>query len=118
MNIKPLILSTGVALAAATSTSLAWAQTATAPASAAATQMPPPAAADMTEGEVRKVDKDTKRITLRHGEIKNLGMPGMTMVFHVKDPAMLEKVKAGDKVQFIAEKINGALTVTDIEAIR
>jgi len=71
-----------------------------------------------TEGEVRKVDLDAKKLTLRHGEIKNLGMPGMTMVFQVKDPAMLDKVKAGDKVRFTAEKINGAFTVTTLEAAK
>ena len=76
------------------------------------------ASADMSEGEVRKIDMETKKITLRHGEIKNLGMPGMTMVFQVKDPAMLDKVKAGDKVRFSAEKLNGALVVTNIEAVR
>ena len=71
--------------------------------------------ADMTEGEIRKVDKDNKKITIKHGEIKNLDMPGMTMVFQVKDPAMLDKVKTGDKVRFKAEKANGAIVVTDIQ---
>lgn len=71
--------------------------------------------ADMAEGEVRKVDKDAKKITLRHGEIKSLEMPPMTMVFQVKDAAMLEKVQAGDKVRFKAEKVDGAFTVTAIE---
>jgi len=70
---------------------------------------------DMTEGEVRKVDKDTKKITIRHGEIKNLDMPGMTMLFQVKDPAMLTQVKVGDKIDFVAEDINGALTVTKLQ---
>ncbi len=70
---------------------------------------------EMVAGEVRKVDKDTRKITLRHGEIKQLDMPAMTMVFQVKDPAMLEKVKAGDKVMFKAEGKGGALTVTEIE---
>lgn len=70
---------------------------------------------DMTEGEIRKVDMDNKKITIKHGEIKNLDMPGMTMVFQVKDPAMLDKVKAGDKVKFVAEKLGGALVVTDIQ---
>ena len=74
--------------------------------------------AAMAEGEVRKVDMDNKKFTLRHGEIKNLDMPGMTMVFHVKDPAMLGKVKAGDKVRFTAEKVDGAFTVTSIEAVK
>jgi Cu/Ag efflux protein CusF len=72
--------------------------------------------ADMTDGEVRKVDKENKKITLKHGEIKNLGMPGMTMVFQVKDPALLEKVEPGAKVRFAAEKSDsGAFVVTAIE---
>ena len=71
--------------------------------------------ADMTDGEVRKVDKDAKKITLRHGEIKNLDMPAMTMVFQVKDPGMLDKVQAGDKVRFKAEKVGSAFTVTAME---
>ena len=69
-----------------------------------------------TAGEVRKVDLETKKITLRHEEIKNLGMPQMTMVFQVKDHSLLERVKAGDKVRFAAEKIGGAYTITRIEA--
>lgn len=70
------------------------------------------------DGEVRKVDMDNKKLTLKHGEIKNLDMPGMTMVFQVKDPAMLQQVKAGDKVRFTAEKINGAFTITTLELAR
>ncbi len=73
------------------------------------------AAADMADGEIRKVDMATKKITIKHGEIKNLDMPGMTMVFQVKDLAMLDKVKAGDKIRFKAEKSNGAIVVTEIE---
>ncbi len=69
----------------------------------------------MTEGEVRTVNKDAGKITLRHGEIKNLDMGPMTMVFKVKEAAMLEQVKAGDKVGFRAEKIGGEYTVTKIE---
>ena len=71
--------------------------------------------ADMTEGEIRKVDKDAKKITIKHGELKNLDMPGMTMVFQVKDPAMLDTVKTGDKIRFKAEKAGGAIVVTDIQ---
>lgn len=71
-----------------------------------------------TAGEVRKVDKEAKKITIKHGPIANLDMPAMTMVFQVKDPAMLERVKAGDKVKFQADKVNGAITVTRIEAAR
>ena len=74
----------------------------------------PLSAGAMTEGEVRKIDKENKKTTLKHGEIKNLEMPGMTMVFQVKDPSMLESVKQGDKVMFKAEKANGALMVTEI----
>jgi len=69
----------------------------------------------MSTGEVRKVDKDAGKITLRHGPLENLGMPAMTMVFTVKDPAMLDQVKAGDKVRFTAENSGGAFTVTKIE---
>jgi Cu/Ag efflux protein CusF len=71
-------------------------------------------AADMTEGEVRKVDKEAKKLTIKHGEIKNLDMPAMTMVFQVKDPAMLDKLKPGDKVRFVAENASSGLVVTEI----
>jgi Cu/Ag efflux protein CusF len=67
-----------------------------------------------SEGEVRKVDKAAQKITIKHGPLKNLDMPAMTMVFKVKSPAMLEGVKAGDKVKFQAENVGGALTVTEI----
>ena len=69
----------------------------------------------MSDGEVRKVDKEGGKLTLRHGPIANLGMPNMTMVFRVKDPAMLDRVKAGDKVKFAAESVGGQLTVTRLE---
>jgi Cu/Ag efflux protein CusF len=68
-----------------------------------------------TEGEVRKVDKASKKITIQHGPIENLEMPAMTMVFQVQDQALLNRVKAGDKVRFRAEKIGGAFTLTRIE---
>ena len=83
--------------------------------SAAMAQAP---AAMLTEGEVRKVDKDAGKITLKHGPIKNLDMPPMTMVFQVKDRAFLDKVKAGDKVRFAAEEKAGAYVVTSIEAAK
>ena len=78
-------------------------------------EMPAAAAADMAEGEIRKVDVENKKITIKHGVIKNLDMPGMTMVFQVKDAAMVDRVKQGDKVRFTAEKLNGAFVVTDIQ---
>ncbi len=71
--------------------------------------------AAMTDGEVRKVDREQGKITLKHGEIKNLDMSPMTMVFRVKDAAMLDKVKEGDRVGFSADKIGGQFTVTGIE---
>jgi Cu/Ag efflux protein CusF len=67
------------------------------------------------EGEVRKVDKAAGKISLKHGEIKNLDMPPMSMVFQVKDRALLDKVKAGDKVSFTADQIDGNYTVISIE---
>ena len=70
----------------------------------------------MTEGEVKKVDKDTRKITIKHGEIKNLDMPAMTMVFQTNDPTLLDKVKVGDKIKFTAEKSKSGYAVTGIEA--
>ena len=69
----------------------------------------------LAEGEVRRVDKAAGKILLKHGEIKNLDMPPMSMVFEVKDPALLNKVKAGDKIIFTADQINGAYTVMSID---
>ena len=76
------------------------------------------AVADMSDGQVRKIDKDSKKITLKHGDIKNLDMPGMTMVLQVKGAAMLDSVKPGDKVKFKAEKSGSALMLTDLQVIR
>ncbi|MDO9461244.1 MAG: copper-binding protein [Alphaproteobacteria bacterium] len=73
------------------------------------------AAPGMADGEVRKIDKDNNRITIRHGEIKHLDMPPMTMVFTAKDKAMLDKVKVGEKIQFIAIQEAGKMVVTDIQ---
>ena len=73
------------------------------------------AAEALAEGEVRRVDKDAKKITLRHGPIAKLEMPAHTMVLQVRDPAMLEQVKPGDKVRFDAEKVGGAFLLTRIE---
>lgn len=71
--------------------------------------------AELSDAEVRKVDKDNRKITLRHGPIKNLDMPPMTMVFQVSDAALLDKVQAGDKVRFAAVNDAGKLTVTQIQ---
>jgi len=77
-----------------------------------------PAAGDMADAEVRKVDKDAAKITLKHGEIKSLEMPPMTMVFNVKDKTMLDQLKAGDKVRFRAVNEAGKYTVTEIQATK
>ena len=77
-----------------------------------------PAAGDMADAEVRKVDKDAAKLTLKHGEIKSLEMPPMTMVFNVKDKTMLDQLKAGDKVRFRAVNEAGKYTVTDIQVAR
>lgn len=73
-------------------------------------------AAAVSSGEVRKIDKEAGKITIKHGALANLGMPPMTMVFRVSDPALLDQVKPGDKIDFVAEKANGALVVTKIQA--
>ena len=72
----------------------------------------------LSDGEVRRVDKDARKLTIRHGPIQNLDMPPMTMVFQVQELSMLENVKAGDKIKFSADKIGGAYTVTKIEPVR
>ena len=70
------------------------------------------------EGEVKKVDKDARKLTLRHGPIPNLEMPEMTMVFRVADAKMLDGLEAEQKVRFTADRIEGQLTVTSIEVVQ
>lgn len=72
----------------------------------------------MTEGLVKKVDKGAGKVTLRHGPIENLGMPRMTMIFRVKDPAMLDRLKEGDEIRFVADKVDGAFTVMRFEPVK
>ena len=71
-----------------------------------------------TDGEVRKIEKDAGKLTLRHGEVKNLKMAAMTMGWKVKDTAMLDGLSIGDKLRFTAEKIDGQFTITAIEKAR
>ena len=73
------------------------------------------AAPDMTDGEVRKVDIDAGKVTLKHADIKSLDMPAMTMVFAVKDKAMLDKLKTGDRVRFKVINDAGKFTITEIQ---
>ncbi len=82
------------------------------PATTASTQA---TAGEMTDGEVRKVDKEAGKLTLKHADIKSLDMPAMTMVFVVKDKAMLDKLKAGDKIKFKAINDAGKFTVTEMQ---
>ncbi|GAO21810.1 copper binding periplasmic protein cusF [Alicycliphilus sp. B1] len=77
-----------------------------------------PASDSMTDGEVKKVDPDNGKVTLKHGDIKNLDMPGMTMVFTVRDKGQLTKLKPGDKVQFMVVQEGGKMVVTDIQPAR
>ncbi len=79
---------------------------------------PASATAALTDGEVRKVDQEQGKLTLRHGPIATLDMPAMTMVFRVADPKLLDGLHPGDKVRFAAENRNGAYTVTAIERAR
>ncbi|MCQ4633381.1 copper-binding protein [Shinella sp. CPCC 100929] len=72
-------------------------------------------AQEFTNGTVKKVDEKAKKVTLIHDELKSLEMPAMTMVFQVADEAFLEKLKVGAKVQFVAERVNGKLTVTQVK---
>ena len=67
------------------------------------------------DGEVKKVDKSAGKVTIKHGPLQALDMPPMTMVFRVKDPAMLDKMKAGDKIRFKPEKVGGNYTVTEYQ---
>ena len=75
----------------------------------------PADAQPLSEGEVVRWDASTQKITLRHGELKNLGMPPMTMVFRVQDASLAADLRAGDKVRFRAETVRGAYHVTHIE---
>lgn len=74
-----------------------------------------PTEVTLTEGEVKKINKEAGKLTIKHGELKNLGMSPMTMIFRVQDAAMLEQVKIGDKIGFVAERVGGQLVVTKLE---
>jgi Cu(I)/Ag(I) efflux system periplasmic protein CusF len=110
MNLSSLMTIVAMALSGA-----AFAQTSNADHSAHHAPAASAAAAPTTDGEVRKVDREQGKVTLKHGPITNLDMPGMTMVFKVADPKRLDAIKQGDKVKFAAENVNGSVTVTAIE---
>jgi Cu/Ag efflux protein CusF len=73
------------------------------------------AQASLVDGQVTKVNAAESKITVRHGPIKSLDMDAMTMVFRVKDPAMAKQVKAGDKIKFEAERVDGQITITKMQ---
>jgi Cu/Ag efflux protein CusF len=78
--------------------------------------LPSSAQGDLVDGQVTKVDESAGKITIKHGALKKFEMDdGMTMVFRAGNPGMLKQVKAGDKVKFVPERINGQFTVTKIE---
>jgi Cu/Ag efflux protein CusF len=72
-------------------------------------------AQEYTKGEVTKIDTAQKKLTIKHEELKNLDMPSMTMVFVVAEDSMLEQVKPGQAIEFIADRVNGRITVTEIK---
>lgn len=74
-------------------------------------------ATEFAEGEVRRVDTEARKLTLRHGPIANLGMSPMTMVFQVAEPRLLEGLKPGDRVRFRAERVGGQFTVVAVEVV-
>ncbi|MBP0625090.1 copper-binding protein [Cupriavidus consociatus] len=73
---------------------------------------------DLVDGEIRKVDKEAGKLTIKHGPIKSLDMPSMTMVYPVRDAAMLDQVQTGDKVRFRADNHAGKFVVTEIQSVR
>lgn len=85
---------------------------------AAGEKSSPNTSGPLAEGEVKKVDKGAGRVTIKHGPLTTLDMPPMTMVFRVKDPAMLDQLKAGDNIRFKAEKIGGNYTVTEYQSVK
>lgn len=112
MNTKPKFLNfIGTALALAAFYTAVPANAADQQIAAAATSEQ---TVSMTDGEIKKVDKDAGKLTIKHGALVNLGMPAMTMAFGVKDAAVLETLKPGDKVKFVAAKVDGRLFVTEI----
>ena len=72
----------------------------------------------LAEGLVKKVDKAQGKLTLKHGPLENLGMPGMTMVFRVQDATWLDQLKPGDTIRFLADRVNGVFTLTQLETVQ
>lgn len=110
----PFLLAAFIALSMSSVAVQAQTSAAMPPASGASSANSAAANDAFTEGEIRKVDLEQAKLTIKHGEIKNLAMPGMTMVFRVKDAAQLATLKAGDKIRFRAERGNPGYVVTEL----
>ena len=108
MSLKPLLIVAAMSVGATATAQMSGMDM---PASTKAASAP----MSVTKGEALKVDSAAGKVTLRHGSIDNLGMPGMTMTFPVADKKLLAGIKDGDSVQFTAERVNGAVVVTTIE---
>jgi Cu/Ag efflux protein CusF len=108
---KPVMLTSQLASAILLAASL--------PATSVATTQAAPAAvapsADMADGEIRKIDKEAMKVTIKHGEIKSLDMPPMTMVFRVKDAAIIDALKTGEKIKFKVARESGSLWMVDVK---
>jgi Cu(I)/Ag(I) efflux system periplasmic protein CusF len=111
-HVSALLVSLGVTLSLSVNANNHLAAQGSGPSTAKAVANPD---TEMVAGVVRKVDRDAKKLTMRHGPIKNLDMPEMSMVFRVTDPKMLEGLKPDAKVRFRADRIDGQITVTHIE---
>ena len=109
---KQIIAMSAMALGVALPMS-SFAQAAMEPGKMDMSQQPP-----LTDGEVKKIDMEAGKITLKHGDIKHLDMPGMTMVFTAKDKALLTSLKAGDKVKFMVVNDGGKMVLTDVQALK
>lgn len=114
MKMKYVSIAAGLALASSASAFAAGAMGNT-DMSASSSHKVGSTVASMSHGEVKKVDVSAGKLTIKHGPLENLGMDAMTMVFRVKDPGMISQVKVGDKIDFVAEDLNGALTVTKLQ---
>ena len=78
----------------------------------------PTADQDSSEGVIRRVDSANGKVTIKHGEIRNLDMPPMTMVFKATDPSLLQGLQAGDRVRFGADLVNGEYTLRSLERLQ
>lgn len=85
---------------------------------AAASVTPANATARMSDGTVRKIDKAGGKITITHGPLENLGMPAMTMAFRAGDATMLDKVREGDRIRFVAKRVEGVFSVKTLEVVK